>query len=134
MNSAANLLFIWTDQQRADSLPCYGNAFASTPHLDRLASESFIFERAYCTQPVCTPSRASILTGLWPHTHGCISNNYPLAPESRTIAEQVGDRYHCAYYGKWHLGDELSPQHGFDDWVSIEDGIYRAYYSDSEML
>ena len=74
------------------------------------------------------------MTGLWPHTHGCITNNIPLAAEHKTIAEQISDDYYCGYYGKWHLGDELVPHHGFEDWISIEDGIYRPYYSTPEQL
>ena len=64
-----NLLFIFTDQQRADSLGCYGSTTGATPNLDSLAEESLVFENAYVTQPTCTPSRASILTGLYPHNH-----------------------------------------------------------------
>jgi arylsulfatase A-like enzyme len=125
-----NILLIVTDQQRADTLACYGNTFVQAPNLNRLASESVVIANAYCTQPVCTPSRASIFTGLWPHTHGCISNNIALRPDTKTVAEWIGDSYHCAYHGKWHLGDELRAQHGFEEWVSIEDGIYRKHYSD----
>jgi choline-sulfatase len=127
-----NILLIVTDQQRAETLACYGNTFVQAPNLNRLASESVVFRNAYCTDPVCTPSRASIFTGLWPHTHGCVANNIALSPETRTIAEWMGDSYRRAYFGKWHLGDELSAQHGFEEWVSIEDGIYRKYYSKPE--
>lgn len=126
----ANLLFISTDEQRPDTLSCYGNDFVQAPHLNALAQRSFVFENAYCTQPVCTPSRASIQTGLWPHTHGCVVNNTPLPTATPTLAELVNDSYHCAYYGKWHLGDEIIAQRGFDEWVSIEDAAYSAYYTD----
>lgn len=125
-----NILLLWTDQQRNDTLPCHGNTVVQAPTLRRLGDESFVFRRAYCTQPVCTPSRGSILTGLWPHTHGCTTNNIPLKPETRTIAEMLPGNYTRAYYGKWHLGSELSAQHGFTDWRSIEDGIYRSFYAD----
>ena len=125
------LLFIFTDQQRADTLGCYGNRLVQTPNLDRLAADSAVFENAYVTQPVCTPSRSSIMTGLYPHTNGCTENNIPLRPETPTIAEMLTDSYDCAYYGKWHLGDEVVAQHGFTDWVSIED-LYRRYYTREE--
>ncbi|MCM8804320.1 MAG: sulfatase-like hydrolase/transferase, partial [Candidatus Omnitrophica bacterium] len=128
-----NLLFIFTDEQRFDTMACYGNSFIHTPNLNALSKESFIFENAYVSQPVCTPSRSTILTGLYPHTNGCISNNVPLLPEIKTIAEMVSEEYLCAYYGKWHLGDEIIPQHGFEKWVSIED-VYRPYYSREEYL
>lgn len=128
-----NLLFIWTDEQRRDSLACYGNHWIRTPHLNRLAQDSFVFDRCYVTQTVCTPSRGSVVTGLYPHTHGCIYNNVPLQTETQTIAEMVSSEYHCGYIGKWHLGDEVIAQHGFTHWQSIEDQ-YRHHYSEPEYL
>ncbi len=133
MRDKPNLLFIFTDQQRCDTMACYGNDLIRTPNLNALASESIVFENAYVTQPVCTPSRSSIMTGQYPHTNGCTANNIPLRRDTRTIAEMVSDDYRCAYYGKWHLGDEISAQHGFEDWLSIED-YYRKYYSNSQDL
>ncbi|MGH8021741.1 MAG: sulfatase family protein, partial [Opitutaceae bacterium] len=127
-----NILLLWTDQQRNDTLPCHGNDVIQAPALRRLGEESFVFRRAYCTQPVCTPSRASILTGQWPHRHGCVANNIPLSADIRTLAEMLPDDYERAYHGKWHLGSELTAQHGFTDWRSIEDGIYRDYYTRRE--
>jgi len=129
-----NILLLLTDQQRTDSMACYGNSFVKVPHLNKLASESVVFENAYCTQPVCTPSRASIFTGQWPHTHGCIANNIALPKETPTIAEYIGESHYPVYYGKWHLGDELKAQHGFKEWLSIEDGIYRKHYKDPSDL
>ena len=133
MTKRPNLLFIFTDQQRFDTMACYGNDWIETPNLNGLADESFVFERAYVTQPICTPARSSILTGLYPHTNGCTALNIPLKPETLTIAEMVSDDYRRAYYGKWHLGDEIFAQHGFTDWVSVED-LYRRYYSKPEYL
>jgi arylsulfatase A-like enzyme len=121
-----NVLFLWTDQHRADVMP-YATKSLRAPHFAKLSEQSFCFTRAYCTQPVCTPSRGSILTGLYPHTHGAVQNNIPLKRETKTFAEYVSG-YRTAYYGKWHLGDEISAQHGFADWRSIED-YYRAYYT-----
>ncbi len=130
MPKQPNILFLFTDQQRADTMACYGNDDIQTPNLNALASRSFVFENAYVSQPVCTPSRATILTGLYPHTIGCTVNNVPLPQSTKTIAEIVSDEYRTGYFGKWHLGDELRPQHGFDEWVSIDD-LYRPYYSGS---
>jgi len=76
-----NLLFLFTDEQRADTMAAYGNDRIDTPNLNRLAADSAVFERTYVTQPVCTPSRASILTGLYPHSCGCTANNVPLPAE-----------------------------------------------------
>jgi len=132
MPVAPNLLFLWTDEQRADTLACYGNTTVDTPNLNRLAAESFVCEQAYCVQPVCTPSRGSILSGLWPHQHGATTNNEPLHAHAQTLAERLDPAYRRAYYGKWHLGDEIVAQHGWDEWVSIEDGMYRPYYSRPE--
>ncbi len=123
MMKQRNLLFIFTDQQRRDTLGCYAGtpAGVQTPHLDQLAAEGAVFERAYCAQPVCTPSRSSLLTGLYPHATGCTSNNMALPAGMRTLAEMVSPDYARAYMGKWHLGYETSPQHGFETWLSTED-------------
>jgi len=124
-----NLLFIFTDEQRADTMAAYRNTLIDMPNLNRLGAESFVFERAYVTQPVCTPSRSSILTGLWPHTNGCTSNNIRLPDEMPCLPELLPHgEYATAYHGKWHLGDELFAQHGFDEWISIEDG-YNKWFS-----
>ncbi|MCK4292391.1 MAG: sulfatase-like hydrolase/transferase [Planctomycetes bacterium] len=125
-----NLLFIWTDEQRADTMAAYGNTRIHTPNLNKLAGESAVFERAYVTQPVCTPNRSAVMTGLWPHTSGCIKNNIPLPSEIRCLPELLDDPdYRTVYMGKWHLGDEIFAQHGFEEWVSMEDG-YSRYYRD----
>jgi len=124
-----NLLFIWTDEQRADTMAAYGNTRIHTPNLNKLATQSVVFERAYVTQPVCTPNRSAVMTGLWPTTTGCTRNNIPLPVNTRVLPELLDDPdYRTAYMGKWHLGDEIFAQHGFEQWVSIEDG-YSAYYS-----
>ncbi|MBI3969952.1 MAG: sulfatase-like hydrolase/transferase [Chloroflexi bacterium] len=125
-----SILFIWTDQQRPDTIGAYGNPKIQTPHVDRLAAGGILFEQAYCTQPVCSPSRASVLTGLYPHTHRVLQNNIPLPQDVPTIAELIRDRgYTGGYVGKWHLGNELGRPalntHGFDVWVSTEDTYTR---------
>ena len=70
-----NLLFLYTDEQAFDTLAAYGNSRIRMPNLNRLARQSVVFDQAYATQPVCTPSRASLLTGLYPRAHGCTENN-----------------------------------------------------------
>src|SRR6266566_1733481 len=117
-----NLLVFLPDQQRTDTMACYGGTKVHAPALNKLASESVIFEHAYVTQPICTPSRASLLSGLWPHTTGCTRNSVPLEPRFPTFAELLENKdYNCAYMGKWHLGGDASAQRGFRDWVSTED-------------
>jgi arylsulfatase A-like enzyme len=127
MSSKPNLLFICSDQQRTDTFAAYGNDWIETPALNDLANRSFVFENSYVTQPVCSPARSTMMTGLYPHSAGVIRNSKPgrpfsnLFPDAKTIAEMVSDDYVCAKYGKWHLGDDLSPQHGFTEWISTED-------------
>ncbi len=126
--SPPNLLFILTDEQRADTLL---SEDVSLPNINRLASRSCFFEEAYCTQPVCTPSRGSLMTGLYPHTHGAVSNNVPLPLEMRCLPELlpagIRARYRTAHHGKWHLGDEIFAQHAFDEWVGSEDQYFAQY-------
>ncbi|MBM4087508.1 MAG: DUF229 domain-containing protein, partial [Planctomycetes bacterium] len=114
-----NILLIFTDQHQQRILGAYGNRVVQTPNLDALAVDGIVFENAVVSQPVCSPSRASLLTGTYPHTHGCIKNNQPFAASIPTAAEILGRRgYRCGYIGKWHCGNELAPQRGFE-------GFYR---------
>jgi arylsulfatase A-like enzyme len=125
-----NLLFLYTDEQAWGTLAAYGNNRIEMPNLNRLAEQSVVFDQAYVTQPVCTPSRSSLLTGLYPHTNGCTENNIPLRRETACLPEMLeAGKYVTAHFGKWHLGDEIFEQHGFDEWRSIED-MYRPYYSE----
>ena len=124
-----NLLFLWTDQQRADTLAVYGQPRYRVPALNRLAAESVVFDRFYVTQPVCTPSRSSVMTGAWPHANGCMRNNIPLPASVKALPELLSDSaYRTGYMGKWHLGDEVFAQHGFQEWAAIEDS-YRRHFS-----
>ena len=116
-----NIVFIMSDQQRQDTLACYGADWMNVPNLNALANESFVFENAYVAQPVCTPARATIMTGLYPHTAGPIVNQIHLDENVPVISEMMSDEYYKGYMGKWHLGNDLVPQHGFDAWVSAED-------------
>tara|TARA_B100001179_G_scaffold231492_1_gene221503 strand:+ start:879 stop:2378 length:1500 start_codon:yes stop_codon:yes gene_type:complete len=125
-----NLVFIMSDQQRFDTMSCYGNDWINTPRLNELSEESFIFENAYVTQPVCAPARSSIITGLYPHTAGPTVNKIPLKKDVKTIAEYVDDNYTKGYLGKWHLGDDTIKQRGFDEWISVEDHYQSSYFTD----
>lgn len=110
-----NLVVFLPDQQRADSLsPSF------TPNLSRLASRSVVFERAYVTHPVCTPSRSAIMTGSWPHQNGCNRNSVNLPANYKCLPDLVNG-YTSAYFGKWHLGKDTQPQRGFEHWISTED-------------
>jgi len=123
-----NLLFLYTDEQAVSTMPCYGNNLIEAPYLKALGEKSFVFERAYCSQSVCTPSRSTLLTGLYPHSTGCTENNIPLSTEVKCLPELADfSGYRTGHFGKWHLGDEVFAQHGFREWVSIDDA-YRRYY------
>src|SRR5438445_3467171 len=124
-----NLILFLPDQQRADTLACYGDVKVHAPNLNKLASESVIFERTYVTHPVCTPSRSSLMTGTWPHTNGCTRNSVPLDRRFRVFPELMEDRnYRAAYIGKWHLGEEGPIGRGFDEWISTDDhGDYTSF-------
>jgi len=125
-----NLLFLWTDQQRANTLAAYGNRSFRVPVMNDLAAHSVVFGRCYDSQPVCTPARSTVMTGLWPHQNDCTNNNIPLPAGTKTVPELLNDAaYRTGYMGKWHLGDEVFAQHGFQEWVSIEDA-YIKHYSD----
>jgi arylsulfatase A-like enzyme len=117
-----NLVLFLPDQQRADTIACYGGAKVHAPNLNKLATESVVFQRAYVTHPVCTPSRSSLMTGTWPHINGCIRNSVPLDRRFRVFPELMEDRdYRTAYIGKWHLGEEGPIGRGFDEWISTDD-------------
>ena len=120
-----NLVFIFSDRQRFDTLRVYGNDWIRTPHLNALAEESVVVRNCYVTQPVCAPARSSIMTGLYPHTAGVPRNRLAMPPEVRTVAQMLPDEYRTAYFGKWHLGDEVIRQRGFDEWVSIMDRLWE---------
>ncbi|HAA76021.1 TPA: hypothetical protein DCE37_12980 [Candidatus Latescibacteria bacterium] len=127
-----NILLFISDQQRTDTMACYGNDWIQSPHQDALADRSFVFDNTYVTQAVCTPSRASLYTGLHPHTHGCMINRMKLRDEIPTIAEMLPASYRKAHFGKWHLGNDTVRQHGFDEWISTEDN-HRVNYSSPDL-
>jgi arylsulfatase A-like enzyme len=128
-----NLLFIFTDEQACHTMKAYGNSKINTPNFNKFADSSIVFENAYVTQAVCTPSRSSIMTGLYPHTNGCTENNIPLKKETKCFPELADfSHYQKAYFGKWHLGDEIFSQHGFDEWVGIEDAYFPFYSADKD--
>jgi len=99
-----NVILITTDQQRCDTLSCYGSRFTQTPNIDRLAAEGVRCERAYCTNPVCTPSRVSIFTGRSVSRHGVWNVGVNIAPDEVTIGHRLGAAgYRTHYVGKAHF-------------------------------
>ncbi len=103
-NSRPNILFICTDQQRFDSLGCYGNEHARTPAIDQLAADGVIYEQCYVQSPVCSPSRASLLTARYVHAHGLYANGVSLPAHWPLFTKALADGgYDCGLVGKWHL-------------------------------
>ncbi|MEP7016189.1 MAG: sulfatase-like hydrolase/transferase [Verrucomicrobiota bacterium] len=130
MSRKPNLIFFLPDQQRVDTIACCGGGKVHAPNLNRLASESTVFERAYVTHPVCVPSRSALMTGMWPHNNGCVRNGIELAPQFHVLTELLADKdYRTAYLGKWHLGNETQAQRGFEDWLSIRNRPGTDYHA-----
>jgi len=126
-----NVMYIFTDQQYAGAMSCAGNEDLHTPAMDRLASEGTRFERAYCTYPLCSPSRASMFAGKHPHELGVTSNGLPIAEAYRPaelghLLSAAG--YECVYGGKWHVPEIAIPEtHGFRRICGFDDpGLPRA--------
>lgn len=118
-----NVLFLMTDQHRADTLGCYGNPLVETPALDALAAEGVRFDRFYTPTAICTPARASLATGLHPFRHGLIANperngggKDELDDDNPVLWRQLADRgYRVGHVGKWHIGRERGPEfYGLD--------------------
>jgi arylsulfatase A-like enzyme len=104
MTFRPNILWITTDQQRWDTLGCLGNPHVRTPHLDRLAANGALFPLAFCQSPVCTPSRASFLTGRYPRTTRCRQNGQDLPADEILVTRLLRDAgWRCGLAGKLHL-------------------------------
>ena len=115
-----NVVFILTDDQRSDALGCMGHPHLKTPHIDRLAEEGLLFKNHFCTTSLCSPSRASILGGLYAHSHGVVNNFTDYPRDLPTFPRQLQSAgYTTAYIGKWHMGeDDDSKRPGFDHFVT----------------
>ncbi|MCY3870645.1 MAG: sulfatase-like hydrolase/transferase [Gemmatimonadetes bacterium] len=139
-----NVVFIMTDNQGAWTLGCYGNPDIQTPNIDRLANEGIRFSNAYCVNSVCSPSRATFMTGLIPSQHGvhCYLGGekpdaqmgpdaYCTIREFANLPRVMADAGHvCGLSGKWHLGDSLRPQEGFSYWFTRPKGHTTTFYDD----
>jgi len=116
-----NVVFILSDDHRYDAMSFMGHQFAKTPHMDAMAASGVHLKNAFVTTSLCSPSRASILTGLYTFRHRVIDNNR-LVPEGTLFFPQYLQKagYATAFIGKWHMGGETDePRPGFDHWVSF---------------
>ena len=123
-----NILFIMSDDHAAHAMSCYGSRINRTPNLDRIAEGGIRFNNCFCTNSICTPSRAAILTGTYNHVNGVTTLAAPMDNRLTTFPKLLqADGYQTAVFGKWHLG--LGPRHcpsGFDDWAVLPgQGLYH---------
>ena len=123
MAKRPNFLIILIDDLRFDEFGAGGHPYMKTPHIDRIAREGAIFERAFHTTPICSPNRASILTGQYASRHGIIDNVARDAashrlPNYHLELKRLG--YETAHIGKWHMGNSGQPRPGYDHWVSFD--------------
>jgi choline-sulfatase len=129
-----NVLLIMSDQHKRSCMGAYGDPVAHTPHLDQLAKKSVRFTNAYCANPVCTPSRASLMTGLYSHHHEAQDNTQPYSSKHKTLAHHFNSAgYSTALIGKMHWVDAQS--HGFEYRIEFNDwfqylGPKTALYAD----
>ena len=120
-NQPRNIIIVLTDDHRYDALGFMGHPFLETPNLDSLAKNGVHFKNAFATTALCSPSRASILTGQYAHRHRVVDNQRPVPPGTTFFAQHLQRAgYDTAFIGKWHMGGESDdPQPGFSHWVSF---------------
>jgi arylsulfatase A-like enzyme len=128
-----NIVFIMSDDHAAHAMSCYSGRINQTPHLDRIAKEGMRLDACFCTNSICTPSRATILTGTYSHVNGCttLATHWDNTQDCYPKRLQAGG-YQTAIFGKWHLG--TGPEHcptGFDDWKVLPG---QGEYHDPEFI
>jgi len=138
-----NVLFILTDNQPASILGAYGNPEVRTPNIDRLAGEGMRFTNAFAANGMCSPTRATLMTGLMPSQHGVhnwlddsIMQQWPrdwsAVAEYRSLPLTLANRgYETAMIGKWHLGQPWKPALGFQHWVTFTEGHTTDFWNNT---
>lgn len=129
LDTPRNIVVILSDDHRYDFMGFHPNApdFLTTPGMDRMAAEGAHLKNAFVTTALCSPSRASVLTGQYAHRHGVVDNSSPIPVGTQFFPKDLQMAgYETAFIGKWHMGHEDdSPQPGFDRWVSFRgQGVY----------
>jgi N-acetylglucosamine-6-sulfatase len=118
-----NIVVILVDDMRWDEYGAFGHAYIKTPNIDRIAKEGASFVNAFCTTPLCSPSRANFLTGLYAHNNGIVDNTArdKQSHELKTFPRLLDSAgYETAFIGKWHMGNDDSKRPGWDFWVSLK--------------
>lgn len=140
MSKSPNIILIFTDNQQAATLGCYGNPEVYTPNIDRLSATGVTFDNAFCPNGFCSPCRASVLTGKMPSQHGVHAwiddrrrsewpEGWHALAGQETLPEILKNKgYDTALVGKYHLGQPNAPAAGFDHWVTLEAGHVRSFY------
>lgn len=120
-DSRPNIIFIMSDDHASHAMSCYGSRINRTPNLDRIANGGMRFDNCFCTNSICTPSRAAILTGTYNHINGVTTLATPMDNRLETFPKLLQKNgYQTGMFGKWHLG--IGPAHcptGFDDWAVL---------------
>jgi N-acetylglucosamine-6-sulfatase len=122
-NTRPNIVFVLVDDMRWDEFGEGGHNYIATPNIDRLAREGANFKNAFATTPLCSPSRASFLTGTYAHTNGIIDNQArnELSHQLETFPKQLhAAGYETAFMGKWHMGNDDTPRPGWNHWISLK--------------
>ncbi|MDH3440126.1 MAG: sulfatase [Gammaproteobacteria bacterium] len=118
-----NIVMVLVDDLRWDELGIAGHSYVETPNIDRIAREGAYFSRAFTTTPLCSPARATFLTGLYPHTHG-ITDNLARNEQSHQLETYPkmlqAEGYDTAFIGKWHMGNDDTPRPGFSTWAGMK--------------